>query len=64
MNRSNLKIITVDPGPFTMYYTKELQKKNNLEKKILMVIGSATETSKNKLSIFYNTKRFFRENES
>ncbi|EHO17849.1 hypothetical protein HMPREF9466_02685 [Fusobacterium necrophorum subsp. funduliforme 1_1_36S] len=48
VSQSDFKIITVDPGPFTMYYAKELQKKNHLDKKILMVIGSATETTKNK----------------
>lgn len=42
----NLNIITVDPGPLTMYYTKELQKKHNKNKKILMVVGSATKTTK------------------
>lgn len=42
----NLNIITVDPGPFTMYYAKELQKKYNRNKKILMVVGSATKTTK------------------
>ena len=61
MNRSNLKIITVDPGPFTMYYTKELQKKNNLEKKILMVIGSATETSKKQIEHILQHEEIFLE---
>lgn len=42
----NLNIITVDPGPLTMYYAKELQKKYNKNKKILMVVGSATKTTK------------------
>lgn len=42
----DLNIITVDPGPLTMYYTKELQKKHNKNKKILMVVGSATQTTK------------------
>ena len=35
--QSNINIITVDPGPFTLYFSKELQKKKHLEKKILAV---------------------------
>ena len=46
---SDINIITVDPGPFTLYYSKELQKKNHLEKKILMVIGSVTATTKKQI---------------
>ena len=46
---SNINIVTVDPGPFTLYYSKELQKKNHLEKKILMVIGSVTATTKKQI---------------
>ena len=49
----------MDPGPFTLYFSKELQKKKHLEKKILMLIGSVTETTKNKLNIFYKKKIFF-----
>lgn len=73
VSQSDFKIITVDPGPFTMYYAKELQKKNHLYKKILMVIGSATETTKKQIEyilqqedIFLekmNPKKFFLEKE-
>lgn len=73
VSQSDFKIITVDPGPFTMYYAKELQKKNHLDKKILMVIGSATETTKKQIEyilqqedIFLekmNPKKFFLEKE-
>ena len=46
---SNINIITVDPGPFTLYYSRELQKKNHLEKKRLMVIVSVTATTKKQI---------------
>lgn len=47
--KSNLKIITVDPGPFTMYYSSEMKKITKTDKKILMVIGSATDTTKQQI---------------
>lgn len=59
VNKTDLKIITVDPGPFTMYYTKELQKKNHLERKILMVIGSATETTKKQIEVILQQEDIF-----
>ena len=56
---SNINIVTVDPGPFTMYYSKELQKKNHLEKKILMVIGSVTETTKKQIEYILQEEDIF-----
>lgn len=57
--KSELNIITVDPGPFTMYYTKELQKNKNLEKKILMVIGSVTDLSKKQIEYILKEEDIF-----
>ena len=56
---SNVNIITVDPGPFTLYYSKELQKKNHLEKKILMVIGSVTATTKKQIEYILQEEDIF-----
>lgn len=59
--QSELNIITVDPGPFTMYYTRELQKKKHLLKKILMVVGSATDTTKQQLEYILQQEDIFLE---
>ena len=56
---SDIDIITVDPGPFTLYYSKELQKKNHLEKKILMVIGSVTATTKKQIEYILQEEDIF-----
>ena len=56
---SNINIITVDPGPFTLYYSRELQKKNHLEKKILMVIGSVTPTTKKQIEYILQEEDIF-----
>ena len=56
---SNTNIITVDPGPFTLYYSRELQKKNHLEKKILMVIGSVTPTTKKQIEYILQEEDIF-----
>ena len=56
---SNIKIVTVDPGPFTLYYSRELQKKNHLEKKILMVIGSVTPTTKKQIEYILQEEDIF-----
>ena len=56
---SDINIITVDPGPFTLYYSKELQKKNHLEKKILMVIGSVTTTTKKQIEYILQEEDIF-----
>ena len=56
---SNIKIVTVDPGPFTLYYSRELQKKNHLEKKILMVIGSVTATTKKQIEYILQEEDIF-----
>ena len=55
----DINIITVDPGPFTLYYSKELQKKNHLEKKILMVIGSVTATTKKQIEYILQEEDIF-----
>ena len=57
--RSDINIVTVDPGPFTLYYSKELQKKNHLEKKILMVIGSVTATTKKQIEYILQEEDIF-----
>ena len=56
---SDINIITVDSGPFTLYYSKELQKKNHLEKKILMVIGSVTATTKKQIEYILQEEDIF-----
>ena len=56
---SDINIITVDPGPFTLYYSRELQKKNHLEKKILMVIGSVTATTKKQIEYILQEEDIF-----
>ena len=56
---SDIDIVTVDPGPFTLYYSKELQKKNHLEKKILMVIGSVTATTKKQIEYILQEEDIF-----
>ena len=56
---SDINIVTVDPGPFTLYYSKELQKKNHLEKKILMVIGSVTATTKKQIEYILQEEDIF-----
>ena len=56
---SDIDIVTVDPGPFTLYYSKELQKKNHLEKKILMVIGSVTATTKKQIEYILQEENIF-----
>ena len=56
---SNINIVTVDPGPFTLYYSRELQKKNHLEKKILMVIGSVTPTTKKQIEYILQEEDIF-----
>lgn len=58
---SELNIITVDPGPFTLYYTRELQKKKHLDKKILMVIGSVTDTTKKQIEYILQQEDIFLE---
>ena len=55
----DINIVTVDPGPFTLYYSKELQKKNHLEKKILMVIGSVTTTTKKQIEYILQEEDIF-----
>lgn len=57
--QSNINIITVDPGPFTLYFSKELQKKKHLEKKILMLIGSVTETTKKQIGYILQEEDIF-----
>ena len=57
--QSDINIITVDPGPFTLYYSKELQKKNHLEKKILMIIGSVTTTTKKQIEYILQEEDIF-----
>ena len=57
--QSNINIITVDPGPFTLYFSKELQKKKHLEKKILMLIGSVTETTKKQIEYILQEEDIF-----
>ena len=56
---SDINIVTVDSGPFTLYYSKELQKKNHLEKKILMVIGSVTATTKKQIEYILQEEDIF-----
>ena len=56
---SDINIVTVDPGPFTLYYSRELQKKNHLEKKILMVIGSVTATTKKQIEYILQEEDIF-----
>ena len=56
---SDINIITVDPGPFTLYYSKELQKKNHLEKKILMVFCSFTATTKKQIEYILQEEDIF-----
>ena len=56
---SDIDIVTVDPGPFTLYYSRELQKKNHLEKKILMVIGSVTATTKKQIEYILQEEDIF-----
>ena len=56
---SDINIVTVDPGPFTLYYSKELKKKNHLEKKILMVIGSVTATTKKQIEYILQEEDIF-----
>jgi len=56
---SDINIVTVDPGPFTLYYSRELQKKNHLEKKILMVIGSVTPTTKKQIEYILQEEDIF-----
>lgn len=56
---SEIDIITVDPGPFTMYYTKELLKNKNMSKKVLMAIGSVTLTTKNQIEELLKTEDVF-----
>ena len=57
--QSNINIITVDPGPFTLYFSKELQKEKHLEKKILMLIGSVTETTKKQIEYILQEEDIF-----
>ena len=57
--QSEINIVTVDPGPFTLYYSRELQKKNHLEKKILMVIGSVTPTTKKQIEYILQEEDIF-----
>ena len=57
--QSNINIINVDPGPFTLYFSKELQKKKHLEKKILMLIGSVTETTKKQIEYILQEEDIF-----
>ena len=56
---SDINIVTVDPGPFTLYYSRDLQKKNHLEKKILMVIGSVTPTTKKQIEYILQEEDIF-----
>ena len=56
---SDINIVTVDPGPFTLYFSKELQKKKHLEKKILMLIGSVTETTKKQIEYILQEEDIF-----
>lgn len=55
---SDLNFITVDPGPFTASVVEqyELRNKNNYNK-ILMVIGSVTDTTKKQLDYLKSTKK-------
>ena len=57
--QSEINIVTVDPGPFTLYYSREFQKKNHLEKKILMVIGSVTPTTKKQIEYILQEEDIF-----
>ena len=57
--QSEINIVNVDPGPFTLYYSRELQKKNHLEKKILMVIGSVTPTTKKQIEYILQEEDIF-----
>ena len=49
----------MDPGPFTLYFSKELQKEKHLEKKILILIGSVTETTKKQIEYILQEEDIF-----
>jgi D-threonate/D-erythronate kinase len=57
--RSNLQIVTVDPGPFTMYYMREQQICEKTEQKVLMVIGSVTDTTRQQMEYILQERKIF-----
>jgi uncharacterized protein YgbK (DUF1537 family) len=57
--KSGLKIVTVDPGPFTMLYARELQFAAKTEQKILMVIGSVTDLTRQQIEYTMQEKNVF-----
>lgn len=57
--QSGLKIITVDPGPFTMMYARELQFAAKSEQKILMVIGSVTDLTRQQIDYILQEKNIY-----
>lgn len=72
VEKTGLPIVSVDPGPFTMYYAREKQIHDKTEQKILMVIGSVTDLTRQQVEyilqekdIFFwqmNVQNFFAEN--
>lgn len=70
----NIKFFSVDPGPFTYSLAKQMEGRNENDKKILMVIGSVTDTTYKQLNflkikipdleiINVNPKKLISENE-
>lgn len=57
--KSKIKVITVDPGPFTMFCAKEMERTKLRNDKILMIIGSATETSSKQIEYIIETEDIF-----
>jgi uncharacterized protein YgbK (DUF1537 family) len=57
--QSGLKIITVDPGPFTMMYARELQFAAKTEQKILLVIGSVTDLTRQQIDYILQEKDIY-----
>ncbi|MBO8140467.1 MAG: four-carbon acid sugar kinase family protein [Thermosipho sp. (in: Bacteria)] len=54
---SGLNFITVDPGPFTASVVEQNELSNKVKNKILMVIGSVTDTTKKQLDYLKLTKQ-------
>lgn len=59
VHKAGLKVLTVDPGPFTMQYVHALQVSEKREQKVLLVIGSVTQTTRRQIAHILNARRVF-----
>lgn len=59
VRKASLKVLTVDPGPLTMQYVHVMQVSEQREQKVLLVIGSVTQTTQRQIAYILKARRVF-----